>query len=438
MKNFRFLVPSTMLLAMLSSVVAQTPISAWPFRAELNVSSDKTGMYDLVVPLQVMDKAREDLGDLRLFDSANREIPYALRIRRQVDNRTEVGGVIFNRATVGSLASEVSVDLGENPGEHNEIEIQTLGSDFRRRVSIEGSDSTRDWRSLTSDGVIFRFESRDHAVESNRVRYSPSRYRYLRVRVSADELSDSRVPEIAEIKTTRTVQQEGEFTSWNVPVPSYQLLRNQGAPASAWIIDLGGRVPCDRLALDIAELSFSRPFQLEAIDDLQNSRLLSSGELIRRTGEEIKPLMITFAAEQYVQRLRLLVTDHSNQTLSINSIRASAPARQLVFELKQEPTLPLQLFFGNLKIPQPHYDFEKELWARLSVQPTRIAVGEVVSNPVYKPEPLPLTERVPWLIYLVLTASTIALALILISLARKAMRTVPQPPDESRPAGSSV
>ena len=37
----------------------------------------RPGIYDLIVPLPVMDKARADLADLRLFDSANREIPYA-------------------------------------------------------------------------------------------------------------------------------------------------------------------------------------------------------------------------------------------------------------------------------------------------------------------------------------------------------------------------
>lgn len=41
-----------------------------------------------------------------------------------------------------------------------------------------------------------------------------------------------------------------------------------------------------------------------------------------------------------------------------------------------------------------------------------------MSNPDYKPEPLPLTERIPWLIYVVLAVSSLAPALILFSLER--------------------
>jgi hypothetical protein len=194
------------------------------------------------------------------------------------------------------------------------------------------------------------------------------------------------------------------------------------------------------LTLDVAEESFSRPFQLEAVDDQQNVRLVTSGELTRRVGEGSKPLLITFDqlgeapmnSEQYTRRLRLLVTDYSNPPLSIVSIRPAAPARQLVFELKEAANQPLRLFFGNPRATAPHYDFEKQLSAQLALSekpatlPTRSSVGALVDNPSYKPEPKPLSERIPWLIYVVLAASSIALGLILISLARTTLQAKPQ------------
>lgn len=79
----------------------------------------------------------------------------------------------------------------------------------------------------------------------------------------------------------------------------------------------------------------------------------------------------------------------------------------------------------------PHYDFEKELPAKLSTEPTRSEATAASNNPDYKPEPLPLTERIPWLIYVVLAASSIALALILISLARTAVRAGSQQTETS-------
>lgn len=458
--------PGSILIVMLAatafasviSVCAQSSLSLWPFFVEVQSNigfTNAPGIYDFVVPLEVMDKARQDLADLRLYDPNGREIPYAVRIRREIQDQREVGANVFNRAIVGSSASEVSVDLGENSGEHNEIEIQTTGANFRRQVEIEGSDSGREWRTLNTRGLIFNFVSENKAVESRRVNYPTSRYRYLRVRVLHDELTDGKAPEITGVKVRMAVRSKGQLTTWGVNVPLYQLFRNQGAPASQWTIDLGARVPCDRLSLEIYDDSFSRPFFVESVDDPDNVRLIASGELIRHVGEEPKPLMIKFDEEVYARKLRLVVTDHSNQTLSIASIQAGAPARQLVFELKAPAAQPLRLFFGNPKVTAPHYDFETELPLRLStelgtpsgqdsrdgdpvspgrqpvrgVEPIHVTVGSVVTNPEFVPEPLPLTERVPWLIYLVLTASSVALALILLSLARATLQTRPQQTD---------
>src|SRR6185503_13586082 len=130
-----------------TTAVAQTSLSRWPYYVDVTPQRNSTGMYETVVPLPVLDKARSDLADLRLYDSSNREVPYAIRVLREVDEKKEMTTRLFNFATAGS-ASEVSVDLGENHGEHNEIEVQTDGDNFRRQVVVEGSDSERDWRTL--------------------------------------------------------------------------------------------------------------------------------------------------------------------------------------------------------------------------------------------------------------------------------------------------
>jgi hypothetical protein len=404
------------------AVLAESSLTPWPFFVEVAATARAPAIYETIMPLHVLDKAREDLADLRLFDANGREIPYALRIRKEVDEKREIGVRLFNQSAAGTQATEVSVDLGENPGDHNEVEIETTGSNFRRRVDVEGSDSGADWRTLKVGGVIFRFESQNKIAESNRVSYPLSRYRYLRLRVHSDELNDKTAPGITSVKAMMVRREQGLLSTWNVGLPSYQFLRNQGAPASAWTIDLGGRVPCDRLTLMVDDDSFSRPFQVEVVDDPQNIRLVAAGELTRRLNEKPQPLTIRFDEEAFARKLRLLVTDYNNPALNISSITAGAPARQLFFELKEPLAQPLRLFFGNLKATEPHYDFEKELSARLVAPILSAAVGTVVSNPDYRPEPLPFTERVPWLIYVVLTVSSLALGLILFSLARTTMK----------------
>lgn len=424
-RNFFFVV----IIATVTTVSAQTSLSLWPYYVAVTPESSGGQLYDFAVPLPVLDKARPDLADLRLFDSANREIPYAIRIRRDIDERREIPTRLFNHGFAGPSTSEVSVDLGENPGEHNEIDIETNGTNFRREVVVEGSDTGREWRTLSNDGVIFKFASQNNVADSPKVSYPTSRYRYLRVKVSRDPITDEETPQVTSVKVLMVVREKGWLSTWAVPVPSYQLQRNQGAHATVWTLDLGGRVACDRLSLEIAEDSFSRPFQVDTIDDPQDVRLIASGDLTRHYGEEKKPLVIYFNAETVARKLRLQITDYSNPTLNITSINASAPARQLVFELKSPASQPLRLYFGNENVPAPHYDFEKEVAARLSSEPVHSQLGNVSPNREYKPEPKALTERVPWLIYVVLAVSSLALAAVLLSLAHTATRLNTQQAD---------
>ena len=426
MKSLLFV--SAAALVLVVSVSAQTSLSLWPYYVEVKPQRSGGQLYDLVVPLPVMDKARADLADLRLFDSANREIPYAIRIRRDLDARQEIPARLFNHGSAGPATSEVTVDLGETPGEHNEIDIETNGINFRRQVVIEGSDTGREWRTLSNDGVLFSFASQNNVAESDKVNYPTSRYRYLRVRVSRDPITDRETPQVRSVKVMMAMREKGLLSTWYVPVPSYQLERNQGAYATVWSLDLGGRAPCDRLSLDIAEDSFSRPFQVEVIDDPQNIRLIANGNLTRHYGEEKKPLVIYFNKETVARKLRLQITDYSNPTLNIMSINASAPARQLVYELKSPASAPLRLYFGNENVPAPHYDFENEVALRLSGEPIHSQLAGVSANSEYKPEPKPLTERAPWLIYIVLGLSSIALGFVLFSLARTATRLKTQKP----------
>src|SRR5262249_45261913 len=112
MKSLSFvLVAATVLVV---SVSAQTSLSLWPYYIEVSPQNPAAGMYDLVVPLPVMDKARADLADLRLFDSANREVPYAIRIRKDVDEEEEIQADLFNSGDAGPSTGEVSVDLREH------------------------------------------------------------------------------------------------------------------------------------------------------------------------------------------------------------------------------------------------------------------------------------------------------------------------------------
>ena len=102
---------------------------------------------------------------------------------------------------------------------------------------------------LTNGGIIFSFSSRNNAVESNRVAYPTSRYRYLRVRVQRDELNDNEAPGDNGSKGPDGRARTGPILDVERGGAVLSIGAKQGAHASVWSIDLGAHAPCDRLKL---------------------------------------------------------------------------------------------------------------------------------------------------------------------------------------------
>src|SRR5579863_7378369 len=402
------------------AVGAQTPptpepLRSWQYFKEIGPPRPPAGLADFVLDRETLDQSRSGQEDLRLYDNADHEIPYALRVRRDVATTNAFPAREFNRGVDGGVA-EISLDLGDRFEQHNQVEIDTAGNNFRRLVDVEGSEDGAQWSMLASAGIIFRFAAGGHSVEQLAVDYPVSRYRYLRIRVARDPGSDRAAPELLSVRIRRSVHLAGEMTSSVGRMEARDADRTNARAASVWHVDLGGHIPIQQVRLAIGEGVFSRPFELEAVDDPAAPVLLASGELTRRDSEA-RQLTVKFS-ERWARRLKLTVTDDRNAPLPLFGLTAEGAARQVVFDGASAATSALRLYYGNARALAPRYDLAARLpaeWGRIA---TRLTLGPQRENPVYRPEPKPFSERSPWLVYVVLAVTGIVLGAILLSLSR--------------------
>ena len=400
------------------------PLSKWRWLHEVPLpKSIDSPWADFILPASAFGEAREDLGDLRLYDAQGRDRPYALRVREARDERKELSARQFNRQSHADRSTEVTLDLGEQPAEHNEIDVVTKGSDFRRDAVLEGSDNGRDWGKLADGAWLVHYQVNSQTVDIHRLRYAPSRFRYLRVKVMPDRSRADDAPEFASVVVYHTVREPGEYVTRDTQLGPREPVRAPDGPGSAWFIDLGGQnVPCEKLLIDVADAEFARPFVVELLGNEEMRQMVAGGELRRQMTDRRKPLVISLNREVRAQRLRLVVTDHSNPPLMIEQVKYTAAARQVVFAAAKDLAGPLRLYAGNPQAEPPHYDFAATLPAVLEPPPARTMLGDAEANPIFQPEPKPWTERWPWLVYVVLGAASLALLVMLAGLARAAIR----------------
>ncbi len=416
----------TLACALLAAVHMPAQVSEsmvrWPYYQQIEIAPG-AGLADVLLEVEALDGSRDDGADFRLYNAANAEVPYALRVLRDVNRSDAFEATEFNRSSAG-LTSEVTLDLGAAPEEHNEVEIDTGGANFRRRADVLGSPDGSSWFALRQGALLFRFSSGGRGVDEQRIDYPPSRYRYLRVQVAADPLGESRAPAIESVIVRRRVQVQGEETLYPAGYPVREATRDNSRPASAFTIDLLGRIPLHALRLSVADGAFSRPYRLERIDDDPTRPVvISSGNLSR--SEEQGEITLRFE-EVFARRLRLVVADDRNPPLALYSAMALGAARQIVFDRTTAGAGPLRLYYGNAAAGEPRYDFGATLPLVLPQQPQRFFMGSRQANPDYRPPELPFTDRAPWAVYLVLALAVLALFWILRDIVAKVEAAEPQ------------
>ena len=150
---------------------------------------------------------------------------------------------------------------------------------------MEGSPDGAQWFTLASQAILFRFTASGRTVEQDSVSYPVSRYRYIRVRVERDPQVDRAAPEITSLGVLRVGPGERRDRHLCGRLEPREADRVEGRPASIWRIDLGGRIPVQSLLLNVGEPTFSRPFQLEIVDDPAAPRAAGIGRPDAQRGE---------------------------------------------------------------------------------------------------------------------------------------------------------
>jgi hypothetical protein len=417
--------------ALVPAAGAQAPreesLTAWEWYQDVQ-PPDRGKPYALfVLTPAVFDKARPDLGDLRLYNLADgrKEVPYALRVRRRENVKQEIAARPFNQVTHPDRSVEMSLDLGESRGEYNEIAVGTTPArEFRRRLQVDGSDDGKSWNNVLNR-TLAHFEADGQTLDVRRFPFDrPSRFRYLRVRVFPTEGDKDDKPAFTSVSVFHEVHDPGDYRTRPAVLDPRQPVPADGGPGSAWFLRFSEGTelaPCDALALDVDDDEFVRTYRLEIYNPDEPPQFLTGGELRRQAGEAKKPLVIPFPSEVTARRLRLVVTDQRNPPLNLTKVEYTAAARQVIFRTPGAAA-PLRLYYGNPKATPPGYDFASTLPTKIDASETSLADDQQRQpNPQYQPPPKPWTERSPWLVYVVLGAASLVLLGLLGLLGREAI-----------------
>ncbi|HEX4468821.1 MAG TPA: DUF3999 family protein [Gemmatimonadaceae bacterium] len=296
--------------------------------------------------------ATNGASDLRLYDAANREVPYLL-VTPQVEAQWRAARVL--RVEPTKTSSGFEADL-EQLLPIDRIRLEGLPAPFLKRMRLEGSGDRSHWTILVADGTLFDLPNEQ--LELTTLDFTAGSYRYLRV--TWDDRSSARIPLPRRINARIASATHG-------PAPLRTQVTIERRPSepgkSRFRIQLpGAHLPIIAIELNIAGGNVLRPARITE-GRLDGGAVvpteLGTATLRRsvRDGLAAASLRIPISPPNEAQ-LELAVDDGNNPPLEVTG--ATAIFATLPFIFFESNGQPLVARYGDVRLKVPSYDLEAE------------------------------------------------------------------------------
>ncbi|MFH1438408.1 MAG: DUF3999 family protein [Pseudomonadota bacterium] len=419
------------------------PWSRWSHTAAITPQGETSGLVSFPLSLEVFDLARPDLADLRVLSGAGDETGYIVQVDRGWEKKKPVPVELYNRTCLPGQQSSVTASFGEKILK-NRIEIITPGKNFRRAVTVEGSDDGDIWHKVKEGVFLFNVTGGEGesvaGYDKNYVDIPDNNQPLLRITVfnAPDD------PERIEIEAVHAWHYESK-PARTVKVQAAVGIAVTEKSVTTLSVDLGLRnVPLAELTLRFSEDNFYR-----AVTVLGRNRETRVQKTRREGGKESEKIVeepwerlgsgviYSFVYSGVVEAsntlkldgkktryLRVQIENRDDKPLSLQEIEV----RRLAYfiEFKAQKGRAFTLYLGNAEARSPDYDFVHFVdRLRLEgVTPAKLSAPS--ANPAYAlpEEQIPLSEQHKGIIWVALLAMLAVLAVLIYRLARK-------PPDPS-------
>jgi hypothetical protein len=418
----------TLLLLLLASASTYADFSQrdWPYVKAINLPAEvqPDGLVELTPDHEVFAGAAKGLADLRIIADGNGETPYKLEISKPEHERNSLPVSIRDKGYITGSYNIFTADLGQAGILHNEIEIKTSATNFRRTAIVETSHDEATWMKIAEQTVYaFTVKERAFTTRDTRVRYTDSTARYLRVKILDNGEGPLEITGAAVFFAKETPARE---VTWSSAI--LDISRDVDQRTTKVVVDLGTPgLPSYRLAIDIPDVNFYREVTLEASSDRNNwTTLMKRADIYAFDTPKFvgKSLTITYP-ETTSRYLRLVIHDEDSPPLTVKEVNVWGLWRRLIFAA--DPNQSYQLYYGNEKAKQPSYDIERVFPYLVTDVLPEATLGPQAANPDFVAKKPPVSERFPWLFPTVVALAAIVVALLLFAVFRQVRKALPPP-----------
>jgi len=395
------------LLALLFFFFLGSSASHSKYQRPVRVAS--AGQNYVAVDAALWNRARSDLGDLRLF-SGDTEIPYIVVVQRGSFEQERKELTVLQQATVNGK-TQFLIDMS-GVAEYDHVQLKLATRNFVAHAVVEGQDDPHGsvWAGL-GDSILYDL-SRENLGSNTMLRLPRATYKYLRVSIDGPVAPRDVLGAVSEMA------EESPAVWRDVSGSSTQI---QSEKDTVFTFSTSDRVPVDRVtfAVDPSQPNFRRDVEIRDEKD----RWIGSGEIERihmvRAGQKIdsEQLSVSFSGIGHSQ-VKVIVRNGDDRPLKFTGSRFQQLERRIYFDAPRESEL--ILYYGDEKLGPPVYDYAKLFQQNKSA--TAAQLGAESPNTAYteRPDERPWSERHPVVLWIAIIAAVLGLSAVALRSVRTA------------------
>jgi len=158
-----------------------TNLSFGQFQATGKIKNiTKDGFHEILLSPAIRSYSKQDLSDIRIFNSKGNEVPYFIQNNSEALLNTFEEYTILSKTVIPKKSTSVVVAIPSTQN-NNQLSLFIANADVEKNYSISGSNDLKEWFGITNSKVLNDLNSTTEASVIKTISYPLSTYKYLKI-----------------------------------------------------------------------------------------------------------------------------------------------------------------------------------------------------------------------------------------------------------------
>ncbi|MFH7004645.1 hypothetical protein [Flavobacterium bizetiae] len=310
----------------------------------------QNGFNEIILSPEVRSFSKQDLSDIRLFDSKGNEVPYFFQSNNAVSSNTFEEYSIVSKTVYPKKSTSIVIEIPSNK-HNNQLSLFIANSDVEKKYSVSGSDDQKEWFGISDSQTLYDLNSQSETSVVKTISYPLSTYRYLKIDFDDKKTLPINVLKVGNFNSKlqkSALQEIFPKQSITTEIPSEKETQIRvlfDAPQVINEISFGISKPTyyKRTAILYRKIKRETKRKSQIIEEEITSFELNSNATNTFVFPEI------FEKEFYIK-----IQNHDNQPLSISKIKYFQKPISIIADLNVNENYILKT--GNKNLSEPEYD----------------------------------------------------------------------------------